>query len=56
PYLTPVPHRGKTNEQAIVRHTAEKIAGLCGLTLEEVARVTTANAEQLFPKLTAPHS
>ena len=56
PYLTPVPHRGKTNEPAFVRHTAEKIAGLCGLTLEEVARVTTANAEQLFPKLTAPHS
>lgn len=56
PYLTPVPHRGKTNEPAFVRHTAERIAGICGLTLEEVAEITTANAEQLFPKLTAPHN
>ncbi len=48
PYLAPVPHRGKTNEPAFVRHIAEKIAGICGTTLEEVARITTANARGLF--------
>ena len=48
PYLTPVPHRGKTNEPGFVRHTAEKIAGICGLTLEEVAETTTANAARIF--------
>ncbi len=51
PYLAPVPHRGKTNEPAFVRHIAEKIAGICGTTLEEVARITTANAGELFSKL-----
>lgn len=51
PYLAPVPHRGKTNEPAFVRHVAEKIAMICGTTLEEVARITTANARQLFDGL-----
>ncbi|UCH62696.1 MAG: TatD family hydrolase [Fidelibacterota bacterium] len=48
PYLAPVPHRGKANEPAFVRHVAEKIAGICGTTLEEVTRTTTANAQELF--------
>ncbi len=48
PYLAPVPHRGQTNEPAFVRHVAEKIAAICGTTLEEVARITTANARGLF--------
>ena len=48
PYLTPVPHRGIRNESAYVRHTAEKVAELKGLTLEEVAAQTTRNAEMLF--------
>ncbi|MFC1543148.1 TatD family hydrolase [Candidatus Neomarinimicrobiota bacterium] len=51
PYLAPVPHRGKTNEPAFVRHVAEKIAGICGTTLEETARITTASARRLFSKL-----
>ncbi|MBA7662056.1 MAG: YchF/TatD family DNA exonuclease [Calditrichaeota bacterium] len=51
PYLAPVPHRGKTNEPAFVRHVAEKIAMICGTTLEEVARITTANARRLFDGL-----
>ncbi len=51
PYLAPVPHRGKTNEPAFVRHIAEQIAGICGTTLEEVARITTANARGLFSGL-----
>ena len=48
PYLAPVPHRGQTNEPAVVLHVAEKIAAICGTTLEEAARVTTANAQGLF--------
>lgn len=48
PYLTPVPHRGKPNEPAFLRHTAEFAADLFGVSLEELARVTTANARQFF--------
>ena len=48
PYLTPVPHRGKLNEPAFVRLTAEKLAEVKGLTLEDVARITTKNAGDLF--------
>ncbi len=48
PYLTPVPHRGKRNEPAYVRLTAEKVAGLKGLTLADVARITTLNSANLF--------
>ncbi|MCF6178361.1 MAG: TatD family hydrolase, partial [Geopsychrobacter sp.] len=48
PYLTPVPHRGKRNEPSYVRFTAEKIAEIKGLTLEDVARVTSRNAYDLF--------
>lgn len=48
PYLAPVPHRGKRNEPAFVPHIAEMLAQLKGVTVEEVARVTTANADRLF--------
>ena len=48
PYLAPVPNRGKRNEPAWVRHTAEVIAQLRGVPLEEFAAQTTANAERLF--------
>jgi TatD DNase family protein len=48
PYLTPVPHRGKRNEPAYVRFVAETIAKVKGLTLEEVAEVTTGNVRELF--------
>jgi len=48
PYLTPVPHRGKRNEPAFVRYAAEKVAELKGLTLADVARITTLNSERLF--------
>ena len=48
PYLAPVPHRGKRNEPALVVHVAERMAAVLGLTVDEVARITTANARRLF--------
>jgi len=48
PYLAPHPHRGRRNEPAYVRLVAEAVADIKGLPLEEVARVTTANARALF--------
>lgn len=48
PFLAPVPFRGKTNEPAYSLYTAQKIAELKGLSLDEVARATTANAAKLF--------
>ena len=48
PYLTPVPHRGKRNEPAYTRLTAEKLADVKGLSLDDVARITTKNVRDLF--------
>lgn len=48
PYLTPVPHRGKQNEPSYLVNTAEKIAELKGIALEELGKVTTENAKKLF--------
>jgi TatD DNase family protein len=48
PYLAPVPHRGRTNEPAYVRHVAEEIARLKGVPLEAVAEATTRNFFSLF--------
>lgn len=48
PYLTPHPFRGKRNEPAYVVLVAEEIAALKGLSVQEVADATTANAEKVF--------
>ena len=48
PYLAPQPMRGKRNEPAFVRHTAEAIAKIKGLSFDDVARITSFNAMQLF--------
>jgi TatD DNase family protein len=48
PYLAPVPFRGKRNEPAYLKYVLEKIATIKNCTKEEVAQVTTANAEKLF--------
>ena len=50
PYLAPVPYRGKINEPAYVIKTAEKIAAIRGLTIEEIARITTDNYYNLYHK------
>jgi TatD DNase family protein len=48
PYLAPVPHRGKTNEPAFVRHVAEEVARLRGMDFEAIASTTTRNFFSLF--------
>jgi TatD DNase family protein len=48
PYLSPHPERGKRNEPAKVKLVAEKLADLKGITFDEVAAATTANAQRLF--------
>ena len=48
PYLVPQPLRAKRNEPLFVKYTAEKLAEIRGMTLEEIAQVTTANAIRLF--------
>jgi TatD DNase family protein len=48
PYLAPVPHRGKPNQPAYVRHVAEYIAELRGESYEHIAYVTTENFMTLF--------
>jgi TatD DNase family protein len=50
PYLTPVPFRGKRNESGYIKYVAEKLAQVKNTTLEEVAAITTANAEKIFGK------
>lgn len=48
PYLAPVPKRGKRNESAYIKYIAEKIAEIKNISVEEIARITTNNAQQLF--------
>ncbi|SDI51546.1 TatD DNase family protein [Planococcus glaciei] len=48
PYLAPHPYRGKRNEPSYVPLVAEEIARLKGISVEEVGRITTRNAEQFF--------
>lgn len=48
PYLTPVPHRGKPNEVAYLRHTAEFCAGLFEVGYDELTARTTANARRFY--------
>jgi TatD DNase family protein len=48
PFLSPKPYRGKRNESAYVKFVAEKLAGIKGLSLQEVAQATSNNADNLF--------
>ena len=52
PYLAPVPKRGRPCEPAYVRHTAEFVAALRGISIEELATATTDNFYRLFPGAT----
>ncbi|MBC8653387.1 YchF/TatD family DNA exonuclease, partial [Providencia vermicola] len=48
PYLAPVPHRGKENQPAYVRDVAEYMAVLKGVSVEQMAEITTQNFNRLF--------
>ena len=50
PYLAPIPYRGKSNEPGFVLHTAQKLADIRGVSLEEIGRTTTDNFFRLFSK------
>jgi TatD DNase family protein len=50
PYLAPIPHRGQSNEPSYVRHTAQKLAEIRGISLEQVGSESTANFGRLFSK------
>lgn len=52
PYLAPVPKRGKTNEPAFVRYTAEFIAQLRGESIDTIEQASCANTYRLFNKMT----
>lgn len=48
PFLTPVPFRGKRNDPGKLKFIAERIAQIKGITVEEVAKITTFNSKKLF--------
>jgi len=48
PYLAPAPHRGKRNEPGYIKLIAENLAEIKGVTLDEIAEITTKNAFRLF--------
>jgi len=48
PYLAPVPHRGRTNEPAFVRHVGEFLAALRGVSARSLAEITSRNFERCF--------
>jgi TatD DNase family protein len=50
PYMAPVPHRGHRNEPAYVKYVVEEMARLKEISPEEMARITTENAQRLFGK------
>jgi TatD DNase family protein len=49
PYLPPVPFRGKRNESSYLPYIVQKLAEIKGISTEEIAEATTANAEKIFP-------
>ena len=48
PYLAPVPYRGKRNESAYVLQVLEKLSGIYGMPVEEIAEITTENSKEVF--------
>ena len=51
PYLAPVPFRGKRNESSYVYYVAQKLAEIYEVSMDEVVKVTTRNANALFPQI-----
>ena len=50
PYLTPVPFRGKRNESSYIKYVAEALAAVKNMPVEEVAKITSANAQKIFER------
>jgi len=48
PYLAPVPHRGKRNESSYTVLVAQKLAEIYGVSIEEIAQITTENSKAIF--------
>lgn len=48
PYLAPVPFRGKPNESSYLIYIAEKLADIYGVSIEEIANITTENSKKIF--------
>ena len=48
PYLSPVPYRGKRNESSYINLVADKLSDIYEMQIEEIARITTANACEVF--------
>ena len=48
PYLTPVPFRGKRNESSYLKYIVTRLAEIKKISIEEIAGITTANAEKIF--------
>lgn len=48
PYLAPVPYRGKRNECSYLKYVAEKLSDIKNVSKEEIEKITTANAKELF--------
>jgi TatD DNase family protein len=51
PYLSPSPFRGKRNESSYLKYIVQKLAEIKMMPVDEVARVTSENAEQIFKHL-----
>jgi TatD DNase family protein len=48
PYLSPAPHRGKRNEPSYLSYVVDKLASVMTASVEDIAKITTANAQKLF--------
>lgn len=48
PYLAPKPYRGKRNDPVYILKVAEKLADIYGLSIEEIAKITTRNSKEIF--------
>ena len=48
PYLAPIPYRGKRNESGYIVNVVQKLAEIYGLSVEEIARITTENSKAIF--------
>ena len=48
PYMSPAPFRGKRCDSSLIRYTGEVIARIRGISIDELFRITAANAARLF--------